>query len=211
MSATEGQSGQRAFARFRQSEAGAQLLQRRPPLRDLLGGDRRMLAELPPGTLGRAYHDFMAAHGFSVEGMAELGLAGGERPMSGDEKWFADRMNTLHDVRHVVAGYGQEPLGELCLLAFRFAQTRHPGMGFFAFSWALKAALTQRDQPVISAAMEGYRRGRDSVWMDDLDWEDLLARPLASVRIQLGLKPPSVYELATGATADTPAMTRSNS
>ena len=137
MSATEGRSGQRGFARFQASASGAALLHARPSLRAAVGEG---LAALPAGTLGRAYHDFMAAHGFSVEGMAELGLAGGTRPMSRDERWFTERMNTLHDVRHVVAGYGQEPLGELCLLAFRYAQTGHPGMGFFAVVWGLKIA-----------------------------------------------------------------------
>jgi ubiquinone biosynthesis protein COQ4 len=193
MSATEGRSGQRAFARFQASAAGARLLRDRPPLRAMLGGDRHELAAMPDGSLGRAYHDFMSAYGFSVDGMAELGQAGGERPMSEAEKWFVDRMNMLHDVRHVVAGYGQEPLGELCLLAFRFAQTRHPGMAFFAMAWGLKTARAQRGQPIIAAVMEGYRRGRQAVWMDDVDWEHTLQEPLASVRARLNIVPPVVY------------------
>jgi ubiquinone biosynthesis protein COQ4 len=194
MSATEGQSGQRAFARLQASAAGARLLRERPALRALLAGERRALAVLPPGTLGRAYHDFMSAHGFSVEGMAELGQAGGERPMTADERWFADRMNTLHDVRHVVAGYAPEPLGELCLLAFRCAQAWHPGMAFFAVAWTLKMARARRGQPIVAAVLEGYRRGRTAVWMDDLDWEGLMREPLAAVRARLGLVPPAVYD-----------------
>ena len=205
MSATEGRSGQRAFARFQASAGGARLLQVRPPLRAMLGGDRLALATMPDGSLGRAYHDFMSAHGFSVDGMAELGQAGGARPRSDVEKWFVDRMNTLHDVRHVVAGYGQEPLGELCLLAFRYAQTRHPGMAFFAVAWGLKTARAQRDQPIIAAVMEGYRRGRRAVWMDDADWEHMLQEPLTTVRARLNIVPPVVYHrivltrVATGA------------
>lgn len=193
MNATEGRSGQHCFARFRASAAGAALLRERPPLRDLLGGERHILAALPPGTLGRAYHEFMATHGFSVEGMAELGLAGGERPMSEDEKWFADRMNTLHDVRHVVAGYGQEPLGELCLLAFRYAQARHPGMAFFAVTWGLKMAREHRGQPIVAAMREGYRRGCAAVWLDDLPWEQMLDQPLLQVRARFGFTPPEIY------------------
>jgi ubiquinone biosynthesis protein COQ4 len=196
MSATEGRSGQRGFARFQASASGADLLRRRPSLRAAVGGG---LTGLPAGTLGRAYHDFMAAHGFSVEGMAELGLAGGARAMSDDERWFTERMNTLHDVRHVVAGYGQEPLGELCLLAFRYAQTGHPGMGSFAVLWGLKIARARRGQPVVAAVLEGYRRGRRAVWMDDLHWEDMLRQPLAEIRARLRLAPPSVYDRINGA------------
>jgi ubiquinone biosynthesis protein COQ4 len=208
MSATEGRSGQRAFARFQASRSGARILQQRPPLRSVLGGDRHLLSVLPKGTLGRAYYEFMSANGSSAEGMAELGQVGRERPMTAAEKWFTERMNTLHDVRHVVAGYGQEPLGELCLLAFRFAQARHPGMAFFAVAWGLKMARARRDRPIISAVMEGYRRGRAALWMDDLDWEQMLRENLAAVRSRLGLDPPAVYDriaAATGTTGLSPA------
>jgi ubiquinone biosynthesis protein COQ4 len=194
MSATEGRSGQRAFAQFAASLSGARLLRERPALRTILGGDRAMLAALPEGTLGRAYHAFMSAYGSSAEGMAELGQVGPQRPMSDDERWFTERMNTLHDVRHVLAGYGQEPLGELCLLAFRYAQSRHPGMAFFAVAWGLKTARAQRGQPIVAAVREGYRRGREAVWLDDLAWEQLMAEPLAALRGRLRLSPPSVYD-----------------
>ncbi|MEJ0019569.1 MAG: Coq4 family protein [Acetobacteraceae bacterium] len=194
MSATEGRSGQRAFARFQASDAGARLLRERPPLRDLLGGDRHRLAAMPDGSLGHAYHLFMSAHGFSVDGMAELGLAGGSVPTGEAETWFAERMNALHDVRHVVAGYGQEPLGELCLLAFRYAQTRHPGMGFFAVAWGVRMARAAPGQQIAAAVLEGYRRGRDAVWLDDLDWERLLGEPLAAIRTRLRIAPPLRYD-----------------
>lgn len=193
MNATEGRSGQRGFARFRQSPDGARLLRDQPSLRDVLGQDPSALAALPSASLGRAYYDFMTVHGFSVEGMAELGQAGGARPMDADERWFAERMNTLHDVRHVLAGYGQEPLGELCLLAFRYAQARHPGMAFFAITWGLKMAREQPGVPVLAAVREGYRRGRAAVWLDDLPWETLLAEPLSALRERLRITPPSLY------------------
>jgi ubiquinone biosynthesis protein COQ4 len=201
MSATEGRSGQRAFARFQASASGADLLRRRPSLRALLGGDRCAIAALPPGILGRAYHEFMSAHDFSTEAMAELGQAGGERPMAAEEKWFAERMNTLHDVRHVVAGYGQEPLGELCLLAFRYAQSRHPGMAFFALTWGLRTARVRHHEPIVSAVLEGYRRGRTAVWLDDLDWEQMMRQPLAAVRTRLRLTSPAAYDRIGGAPA----------
>jgi ubiquinone biosynthesis protein COQ4 len=194
INATEGRSGQRAFARFQASASGSRLLRQRPSLRAVLGGDRHMLTDLPRGTVGRVCHDFMATFGFSDEGLAELRVVGGERPMTEDEQWFAERVSTLHDVRHVIAGYGQEPLGELCLLAFRYAHSRHPGMGFFCVTWGLKMARAQRDQPIIAAVMEGYRRGRTSVWMDDLDWEQMMDQPLAAVRSRLGLSPPVIYD-----------------
>ena len=126
--------------------------------------------------------------------MAEVGLAGEQRPLTEAEKWFVDPMNALHDIRHVVAGYGQEPLGELCLLGFRHAQARHPGIAFLALAWGLKLAREQRGQPVLAALREGYRRGKAAVWMDDLDWEAMMLEPLLAVRARLGLAPPAIYD-----------------
>ena len=193
MHATEGRSGQRNFARFRNSPAGQRLLLERPPLRGVLGSTGVALAELPPGTLGQEFDAFIGVHGFSVEGMAELGEAGVQRAVPEDERWFAARMNTLHDVRHVVAGYGAGPLGELCLLAFRFAQCRHPGMACFAVAWTLRMSQAAPGWPIRQAVLEAYRRGRTAAWLDDLRWEELLAEPLATLRERLGLLPPATY------------------
>src|SRR5258708_22993429 len=49
----------RQLARFRQTETGRTVLQDRRRLLDRLT-DRAALAALPPGTLGRAYAEFMA-------------------------------------------------------------------------------------------------------------------------------------------------------
>lgn len=210
MNATEGRSGQRAFLRFANSSSGQQLLRDRPALSDVLrSNDEAHIAASPLMTLGDVYRAFMVAHDFSVEGMAELAEAGGQRPMANDEKWFTARMNTLHDVRHVVAGYGPEPLGELCLLAFRYAQARHPGMAFFAVAWTLKMARERRGDQIEKAVLEGYRRGRNSVWIDDLPWENLVQQQLGAVRTQLGLSAPLVYNclLAREAAYASPAWT----
>ena len=37
--------------------------------------------------------------------------------------WFRTRVEAGHDMRHVLTGYGIDPLGETCLMAFRFSQT----------------------------------------------------------------------------------------
>ncbi len=61
---------------------------------------------------------------------------------------------TLHDIWHVLTGYAAEdPLGELCLVAFSYAQTIRPGLGLHrALIGALKG-------PSRAARHRGRTRG----------------------------------------------------
>lgn len=36
--------------------------------------------------------------------------------LSADEQWLANRLRDIHDLQHVLTGYGPDPLGELCLV-----------------------------------------------------------------------------------------------
>ena len=40
-------------------------------------------------------------------------------------KLFAAGQRDMHDLRHVVTGYGRDELGEACLLAFNYAQNKN--------------------------------------------------------------------------------------
>ena len=40
------------------------------------------------------------------------------RLLSEDEIWLADRLRDIHDLQHVMTGYGRDPVGELSLLSF---------------------------------------------------------------------------------------------
>lgn len=187
-----GRGGERAFERFRRSEVGARVLAER---RDLLAvlSDRERLLSLPPGTLGRSYAEFMGRERISAQGLAEASLAaGGPDPtLSAERRLFGARLRDMHDLWHVVTGYGRDLLGEATLLAFSYAQTRNRGVGAIVATAWWKA----RRAPAFRRMLrEGYRRGRRAAWLPAQDWEALLARPLDEVRAQLGLGEPPRYE-----------------
>src|SRR5579864_9640023 len=69
--ALRGKTTLRQLARFRRSEAGQAMLAERPSLLAHLS-DRASLARLAPGSLGRAYYEFMASEDLSAEGLVEL-------------------------------------------------------------------------------------------------------------------------------------------
>lgn len=189
--ATEGRSGQQAFDRLQRSKTGKQLLSERPELREYLA-DRTALMALCPGSLGRNYAQFMKGD-VTIDVLDALQASGVVRTKTASEAWFNQRQEDLHDLRHLVTGYGVDDFGELCLLAFRFAQSRHPGSAILTGLFAFSVKWRMRDKPVFAAVREAYRRGQDSVWQDDLPWEEMLSEPLTAVQARLRLTSPVIY------------------
>ena len=189
--ALRGKTTLRQFARFRQTETGRAVLGEHRRLLDRLS-DRASLAELPAGTLGRAYYDFMAAENLSAEGLVEASRIV-RPPASDDLTLFRERGREMHDLLHVVTGYGRDPLGEACLVAFTYAQNRLKGLAVIAVFAARRIARSRPGQPVRRAVFEGYRHGRSAGWLPGADWEALLAQPVEAIRSQFAVKPPTYY------------------
>src|SRR6516164_5040831 len=190
--ALRGKTTPRQFARFRKTETGRAVLGENRRLLNRLS-DRASLAALPAGTLGRAYYDFMAAEDLSAEGLVEASRIT-MRTLPADEvTLFRERSREMHDLLHVVTGYGRDPLGEACLVAFSFAQTGLKGFAVIAIYAARKIARSRPDQPVRRAVFEGYRHGRSAGWLPGADWEALLAQPVEAIRARFAVKPPTYY------------------
>jgi ubiquinone biosynthesis protein COQ4 len=189
--ALRGKTTLRQITRFRQSETGQRLLAERPSLLARLS-NRASLAALPAGSLGRAYYDFMASEDLSAEGLVEVSKV--QRPLATDElRWFRERNREMHDLLHVTAGYGRDPLGEACVVAFSFAQTGQKGFLVIATVAAFRISRRLPRQHVMRAVFEAYRQGRRANWLIGADWENLLSQPLDAVRAQLKVTPPRYY------------------
>ncbi len=189
--ALRGKTTLRQFARFRQTETGRAVLGEHRRLLDRLS-DRASLAGLPAGTLGRTYYDFMASENLSAEGLVEASRI--RRPPANDDvTLFRERNREMHDLLHVVTGYGRDPLGEACLVAFSYAQTGLKGFAVIAAFAARRIARHRPGQPVRRAVFEGYRHGRSAGWLPGTDWEALLAQPVEAIRAQFAVKPPVYY------------------
>ncbi|HBZ68610.1 MAG TPA: hypothetical protein DEP35_02190 [Deltaproteobacteria bacterium] len=197
--ALSGNSGDRIFRRFRATANGACILQEK---RDLLKTlcQRDHLASLPPGSLGRSYLDFVTREQITADGLvaASMEARGQLDALNEDYRRTLERLRDMHDLWHVVVGYGRDLVGEASLLAFTFAQTRNPGVGFIA----AVAYLRIGDVPGARRVMrEAFRRGRRAAWLPGADWEALLALPLDEVRSHLCVGEPPRYEAlrSTGA------------
>ena len=189
--ALRGKTTLRQFARFRQTETGGAVLAENRRLLDRLS-DRASLEALPAGTLGRAYYEFMASENLSAEGLIEASKVT-RPPASDDVTLFRERNREMHDLLHVVTGYGRDPLGEACLVAFSYAQTRLKGFAVIAVFAGRKIGRRHPGQPVRRAVFEGYRHGRAAGWLPSADWEALLAQPVEAIRARFAVRPPKYY------------------
>ncbi|MDR3534322.1 MAG: Coq4 family protein, partial [Rhodopila sp.] len=190
--ALEGQSGRRAFERFRRTPVGQRVLRDRSRLLDTLT-EAEAADRFPPGTLGHAYHCFLRREGMSVAGLMDFAMSPRESPLPEDERFVEERSAVMHDLWHVVTGYDASVLGEVCLMAFRCAQAGHLGFTILTLFMAVKPPRHAPGAPVRRAMAEAYRIGQQAEWLRGADWEALLPMKLETVQRLLALRPPVTY------------------
>jgi ubiquinone biosynthesis protein COQ4 len=180
----------RAFA---ESDTGQRLMASEPFLPPILD-DHGWMEALPEGSVGRAYVDFMRREGLSANGLFEESVKMG-RPRYEDQlQWVIDRMRDTHDLLHILTGYGRDPLGEQCVLAFTYGQ--QPSLGNLFIAWAGALEIKRSVKPrasVMGAVKEAQANGKRAIRLIDEDIRALMAEPLEAARARLGIGAPSVY------------------
>ena len=183
-----GNGQEAAFEAFARSEAGRRLLVEKPLLVDALA-DRKALARLPEGSLGRAYLAFAVAREFAADGLVEIGQATGTNDgLDPERRYYYERFTAMHDLWHVLTGYGTDQAGEAALLAFTQAQSpaRAVRLILLAAAWMLPWGDLFACQRYL---LRAWLRGRRAVSLDRAPWESLLARPLDEIRQRLAIEP----------------------
>jgi ubiquinone biosynthesis protein COQ4 len=186
---------ERAFRRFAASSEGRQLLAARPSLLDALG-DRAALERLPDASLGRAYLADLGRNGFAADGLVALQARVGARLEAEDPSlaldparaWFRDRILLVHDLAHVLTGYGTDELGEATLLAFDFAQSAGFANGLLTFGAAFEV-WQELGAAWVPYARRAWRRGRRARWLVTLPFEQLVGLTVETVRALAEIEP----------------------
>jgi len=197
--AIDGDREEREFQRFIAHPDGRRLLRERRSLLDLLS-DRKTLAQMAEGSLGRAYLSYIDANGFEPGGLINLKnsmrdgyLAAGEigAPLDEAREWFRDRCMLMHDLFHVLTGYGTDEMGEGGLLPFTWAQSGGRANGLLVFGAMLRGTMTY-GLSVPRYFAQAWRRGRRATWLALLPYEELLPEQLERVRRLGGIEPAEV-------------------
>jgi ubiquinone biosynthesis protein COQ4 len=105
--------------RFLRSARGQALRAKEPNL-PLILDDHESLRQMPAGSLAHAYCDFMEREGLTAQGLVdEFDRFAKHHVQFQDQfRWYLNRMRDVHDMLHVLTGYGRDALGEACVLAF---------------------------------------------------------------------------------------------
>lgn len=148
--------------------------------------DVAALRELPPGTLGRAYVEFLAEHGlhpFVLSGTLSDELV--------RRNLFMARYGLVHDVYHVLTGFDARWAGELGVWAFVAAQG-------YAFGHWLAALVGLVVYPIFAPWQvlriwgnfaRGVRMGRRARSLIALPFQTMWERPVTALRRELGIDP----------------------
>jgi ubiquinone biosynthesis protein COQ4 len=189
MRALNGSAGRKAYLRLLSTPEGGRIAYEHVELAGKLM-DRAWLARLPTGSVGAAYAEFTARENLSAEGLAaesRKGLAENEVDRPHPYAWFGRRMRDIHDIWHVLTGYGRDALGEACLVAFSYHQTHGLGWALIAGGAYLTSGRGPEGRARRKALREAWRRGKATAWLPGEDYERLLAEPLDTARLRLGL------------------------
>ncbi len=187
-----------AGVRFLQSERGQALRAREPYLPAILD-DHAALRCTPAGSLAHAYCDFMEREGLSAQGLVDEfeKFAQGKARFQDQFLWYLNRGRDVHDLLHVLTGYGRDGLGEACVLAFTYSQQPSPAHLFIGYMAGLNMKKTVKSSaPVLRAVREGQKLGKACPRLIETAITDLLPLPLEEVRRRLNITPPRHYQHA---------------
>jgi len=183
---------QNGYVKFCQTEVGRRVLHEKIDLLDTLC-DRDRLAALPANTLGRHYLRSVTNENLSADGLVEASEGGDMQDLEGGIARFGQRQRDMHDLWHTLTEYGRDELGEACLLAFTYAQTRNRGLGVICLAGCLKLSKFY-GSGVFRAAWNAYRDGKRAAWLPAQDWEALLNQPVEEIRLALNIRVPQDYQ-----------------
>lgn len=187
--AVSGPGFEKSYDRFRASAEGRRLLAERPNIAETLT-DAERLTRCPNGSLGHAYLDFMHENrldaGLYDNTHHDLPAIAERLGWDDDFHYVVHRGIALHDLMHVLGGYGPDIGGEFGVLGFTHGQVegRMTG-GTIGILMTVPLGVRRRER--LRWWRESVARGRAATLLFAAPFEELLDEPLDEVRERLGI------------------------
>lgn len=143
----------------------------------------------PPGSLGAELLAMLRANGYDLEVIdADTVVLAGDYPAQNRTN---RRILQLHDILHLVAGYGFTGAGETAISGFQLAQF---GQNYSARYLATVVAIMAFHLPplaelLLGASLDGWRHGRATPPLLAIPWHERLATPIEALRSELAIAP----------------------
>jgi ubiquinone biosynthesis protein COQ4 len=159
------------------------------------------LIQYPPGSLGHELAASMKAHGFDPEFYRDY-YGHGPLHFENDEQYVRFRTRQLHDIVHVLTGFGATDFPEeLGMQAFLAAQTRRPFSIALVGFGMLRIVLQPDELPqTLRRVADGFAMGYAAKPLVAQRFEDDWAKPVEKWRQELGLEVDRVTRGSPGAT-----------
>ncbi|PTL75884.1 Coq4 family protein [Vitiosangium sp. GDMCC 1.1324] len=144
--------------------------------------DMDALAQLPEGTLGRAFVGFLRQNGLDPNALPV-------READDAVSYLQAHLLETHDLWHVVTGFGPDPVDELGLQAFYLAQNHSRVALSIIMTGVISTFLHRfdRHEAMMTRVTRGWLLGRRAKRLIGTDWKQLMDRPLEEVRTMFGL------------------------
>jgi ubiquinone biosynthesis protein COQ4 len=158
--------------------------------------DFQSLANMPEGSLGYVYYRHITDNGLNNIEMKDypnyrshLESTGGAKGMPDELLYTTFRSRQIHDLTHLLAGYGIDHYGELAVQAFTLAQFKRP------YPLLLIAAATthtvfhrpDRMEIYLDAITDGWAKGKKAKLLLSGHWEEVFDRPLTELQQEYNL------------------------
>lgn len=190
----DGPQSEKNFQRFAATEGGQTMMRDNADLADILA-DKAWLRALPDATLGGQYIRFMDAENIGAEGLIDYEKKANARSLQLEpgRRVFISTGYQLHDVWHVLVGYGRDLVGEASVLAFTYGQLHIKGINLLCRTLGVKETFMNPRVPVWSILNEAEKIGREAEWLLPQDWKRALETPLDALRRELNVGEPALY------------------
>jgi hypothetical protein len=101
------------------------------------------------------------------------------------------RILQLHDIWHLVGGYGFTPAGEVAISGFQMAQFGQNYSTRFLATVATTAAIhaPMLTDMLLTVMFDGWRHGRATRELIAVPWHQRIADPIGRIRDELGIRP----------------------
>jgi ubiquinone biosynthesis protein COQ4 len=194
--AMAGRSMELGYRRLLASPEGGRIAYLREELAERLS-DEVWLAQFEPGSVGAAYRDLIHSRQVSARKLAAENrkVRDSDIDAAHPYAWYERRLRDLHDVWHTLTGYGLDTLGELCVVAFSYGQTRSLGFAAIAMVGVYKFSASRNGHPYTRAILKAWRDGRRAEWLPALDCLELFSLPLEEARNRLQIPTPQLYNM----------------
>ncbi|MXZ43537.1 MAG: ubiquinone biosynthesis protein [Gammaproteobacteria bacterium] len=193
MATMRGNSLIRIFKRFKATKTGEKILRQQIELLDTLN-DHAYLNSLKPDSFGQAYLSFLDKAKLESGGLVYASEEYYQNVNDPELLRFMRRNRDSHDLWHTLTQYGRDTLGETCLLAFTYAQTKNPGIRMILLLASFRL-YREYGHGTFAALWRAYGDGKRASWLLAQPYEDMLQLNIEQVRVMLTIPDPNAYRV----------------